>query len=566
MISICTTVKNRSRVIVDGHELLLFPNCVESIVESVGQDIPCELVVADWGSEDWPLNEWLQKAAEPVPVQVVEMGGPFSRGQGLNAAAKAAKGDVLFFVDADAVLCRTLLTSGLQYLREGKAYFPVLYSFDDAEHRSGAWMHKGYGHCMVTRAMYKRAGGWPEYDEYGKEDEDFFSQISSFLVVVREEVPGFYHQWHPTNIAWKNQYYSLFQLAIREMVSVLPLGATFILVDEAGLGQDAVPGRQALPFLEHEGQYWGHPSDDATAIRELERLRNSGASFIVFAWPAFWWLEYYLEFHQFLRSNFPCVLQNERLVVFNLKKQYSANFSFSGPTCAKSTSEPSINIPVKAKPHDKHYQPIYTSINPIGHLIHDGERKCIDRAQMIYTDLQTLGIASGSLLDIGCNIGFFCHYFQSRGYACTGYEDNSHVQIKQFTDRNSIEVARRLSIHYDVHPQFREQSALTLVDSDELFDIVLCLSVAHHWFIGYGYTDKDKLLTSKIENVINKLSKISRRVTYFEFGDVGAAGWGASEIPAHLKMITGAEAVKIGSSDGYEGPRVVWRLLRGALP
>ncbi len=34
-LSICVTVKNRSRVMVDGRELKLFPNCVESIVSSV---------------------------------------------------------------------------------------------------------------------------------------------------------------------------------------------------------------------------------------------------------------------------------------------------------------------------------------------------------------------------------------------------------------------------------------------------------------------------------------------------------------------------------------------------
>jgi hypothetical protein len=72
--------------------------------------------------------------------------------------------------------------------------------------------------------------------------------------------------------------------------------------------------------LESNGQYSGPPQDDETAIGEVERLRRAGASFIVFAWPAFWWLEYYSKFSGYLRARFPCPLENERLIVFDLRK------------------------------------------------------------------------------------------------------------------------------------------------------------------------------------------------------------------------------------------------------
>ena len=63
MLSICTTVKNRSRVHVEGRELLLFPNCVETIVRARGGVADgLELVVTDWESDDWPLAEWLEDA------------------------------------------------------------------------------------------------------------------------------------------------------------------------------------------------------------------------------------------------------------------------------------------------------------------------------------------------------------------------------------------------------------------------------------------------------------------------------------------------------------------------
>jgi glycosyltransferase involved in cell wall biosynthesis len=108
--------------------------------------------------------------------------------------------------------------------------------------------------------------------------------------------------------------------AAKEIKALVPAGATFILVDEGEWGEAEFGAeRHVLPFLERDGQYWGAPPDDATAIRELERLRRSGASLLAFAWPAFWWLDYYAEFHHHLRANFRCLLANDRVVAFDLQ-------------------------------------------------------------------------------------------------------------------------------------------------------------------------------------------------------------------------------------------------------
>ncbi len=108
-------------------------------------------------------------------------------------------------------------------------------------------------------------------------------------------------------------------LAYEEMAAFVPSGHLIILVDEDQIRSAAPAGHRALPFLEKDGQYWGPPLDDDAAIREFERLRRSGANFIAFVWPAFWWLDYYAGLHRHLRAHFPCVLENDRLVVFDLR-------------------------------------------------------------------------------------------------------------------------------------------------------------------------------------------------------------------------------------------------------
>jgi SAM-dependent methyltransferase len=112
-------------------------------------------------------------------------------------------------------------------------------------------------------------------------------------------------------------------MAEQEILQLVPTNGNFILVDDDQWGEtQTFYGHDVLPFLEKEGQYWGPPADNETAIRELARLRKEHAvGFIIFGWPAFWWLDYYQPFAEYLRANFRCVLQNERLVVFDLQNR-----------------------------------------------------------------------------------------------------------------------------------------------------------------------------------------------------------------------------------------------------
>jgi hypothetical protein len=118
----------------------------------------------------------------------------------------------------------------------------------------------------------------------------------------------------------KRAFHLATRLAAQEVAALIPPGHTIILVDEEQFGGRVGASNRRIPFLERDGQYWGAPADDSTAIRECERLRQAGAEFMILAWPAFWWLDYYSEFSGYLRAKFPCPLANERLVVFDLRK------------------------------------------------------------------------------------------------------------------------------------------------------------------------------------------------------------------------------------------------------
>jgi trans-aconitate 2-methyltransferase len=108
-------------------------------------------------------------------------------------------------------------------------------------------------------------------------------------------------------------------IALSEIANLIPFGEKFILVDQDEWTQKTPQGRTAIPFLERGGIYWGPPADDATAMRECERLRKAGAAYIVFGSPAFWWLKHYPAFHQQLRNHASCLIENEIIVVFQFR-------------------------------------------------------------------------------------------------------------------------------------------------------------------------------------------------------------------------------------------------------
>ncbi len=127
-----------------------------------------------------------------------------------------------------------------------------------------------------------------------------------FLSMVRSDLTS---QLLPDlNLSWSERV----EIASQEIVSLISPGQSFVLLDEASLPTENFADRNVIPFLEREG----YPADDETAIRHLEALRARGESRVVIAWPAFWWLDYYSRFREYLHSRFQLVRSNSRVMVF----------------------------------------------------------------------------------------------------------------------------------------------------------------------------------------------------------------------------------------------------------
>ncbi|MGO9440884.1 MAG: tetratricopeptide repeat protein, partial [Terriglobales bacterium] len=196
-LSVCVALKDRSRRTgPDGRVMEPFPQCVKSLAKALPLGEKVELVVADFSSRDWPLEQWLDSQAAGMSVKILPIEGEFLRGRARNEAAKAASADTLFFCDADMLVPPGLLSTGLDMARRGMAFFPVC-QLTTPDGALGAICATGYGNTFISRARFEKAGGWPEFKSWGGEDNLFWDRCYHDGEVSRIVVPGFLHQWHP---------------------------------------------------------------------------------------------------------------------------------------------------------------------------------------------------------------------------------------------------------------------------------------------------------------------------------------------------------------------------------
>ena len=105
----------------------------------------------------------------------------------------------------------------------------------------------------------------------------------------------------------------------RDELKALAGGHPIVLIDgEQFWGSELTEGLVTVPFTENQGGYWGDPADDRAAIEEIEKDRRAGCGLLVFTWNTFWYFTYYQRLSAYLRRHFRCVLDDDRMVAFDL--------------------------------------------------------------------------------------------------------------------------------------------------------------------------------------------------------------------------------------------------------
>jgi len=374
-------------IVIDNYNYAEFLR--EAIDSALAQTYaPLEVIVVDDGSTDGS-HEVISAYGDRIIPVLKDNGGQASA---FNAGLKASRGDVVCFLDADDALQPTAIERAAPHLSDPafvKVHWPLWeaksdgkltgQSFPNSPLASGdllaatiregplgyitsptsgnAWsrryleqvfpvvecgnQHGADAYLSILAPVYGRVAAI--HEPLGK--YRIHARSFSGNQRYRQRTPALYSvhcrllashlgkAGHPVDTkAWKRKQFAWhFQMkrAARELRAVIPREASLVVLDDGAFGSGFLRNRQATPFLEKGGEYWGPPPDDATALAELERMREQGAAYVAVAWPAFWWLDHYRGLANYLRRS-PRLLDNERLIVFELQPQRAASILVPG--------------------------------------------------------------------------------------------------------------------------------------------------------------------------------------------------------------------------------------------
>ncbi|ADG66882.1 glycosyl transferase family 2 [Planctopirus limnophila DSM 3776] len=235
-LSVCVAIKNRSKVSVGLESRELFPNCIRSLLSASAGGLKIELVVVDFQSDDWPLEEWFSNLVGDVAHQLITLREPFSRGRGLNVAASAARSDRLLFLDADMLVDNSVLERAYEVVNSGRVWLPIC----ECVKSDGTFDSWGFlGNVACDREVWNAAGQIPEFYSWGGEDNLFADRLQSIKPGIREVSLGFRHQWHPESL--RHAYY------------IRPAQSDFFRIDQ----QATSPVQQLWRLSAHHPEWQG---------------------------------------------------------------------------------------------------------------------------------------------------------------------------------------------------------------------------------------------------------------------------------------------------------------------
>jgi GT2 family glycosyltransferase len=368
-----------SVIVVTRDNLPFLRLCLESVL--AGTDGAYELIVVDNGSTDGTAVYLTELAERNLNVRLVANASNCAFAASCNQGAAKAAGDLLVLLNDDAAVCHGWLGRLTAHLERpcvgmvgpttnragNEAQIDADYRtwgefvrFADtrAEERAGQAFEISTltMFCIAMhRTVYERVGPLDERFEVGLlEDDDYSLRVrrEGYRLLCADDafvhhfgetsfgklVPsGDYARvlaanrarferkwgrpWQPYRRRHSERYEGLSERVREAIASVVPPGATVLVVSRGDDDLLRVAGRRAWHFPRDDaGTYAGyHPGSSDEAIALLEGERAAGARFIAFPETGIWWLEHYDGLRHHLGANYRRSFSNpQSCVIFDL--------------------------------------------------------------------------------------------------------------------------------------------------------------------------------------------------------------------------------------------------------
>jgi glycosyltransferase involved in cell wall biosynthesis len=158
--------------------------------------------------------------------------------------------------------------------------------------------------------------------DYIQRFENCCEQLHNHLAAMGVEVDIDKWKQRNFNYLWPTRLLR----AKSDLKDVVPPGGSYALIDgNEWADTEPLEDRHVISFTANAGEDNGPPADDQAAIAQLEIHRRRGVKYLILWWTSFWWLDHYQAFRRHLFSRFPCVLQNDRVIVFEIAKGAPVN-------------------------------------------------------------------------------------------------------------------------------------------------------------------------------------------------------------------------------------------------
>lgn len=367
----------RATVVVDNYNYEQYVG--QAIDSALSQTYePLEVVVVDDGSVDGSV-EAIERYRDRITAVLKPNGGQASA---FNAAFERTTGEVVVFLDADDLLLPEAVANAVAAMGQdvSKVHWPLLEIDGDGEPTGGVVdpeLPEGDFRDVVRRFGPGVEDTWPNAATSGNAwSRGFLERVlpmphvltgtdiylsglaGAFGRFVTLPDPQSLYRVHGSNLSgelsfgrmlelgcelfeeqsralaaiyrregtefdasvWpEHAWYPRIRTSLQELERRLEPGEAFVLVDETEWGlEDEFAGHRAIPFPEAEGEWGGRPESESELIEQLDAARAQGIRLIAFAWPAFWWLEEYMEFAAYLGRHAQPVLSTDHMRVFEL--------------------------------------------------------------------------------------------------------------------------------------------------------------------------------------------------------------------------------------------------------